>query len=75
MQNMPKHLRPADVACGLDAVLEDGAALAASRTRDNGGGNEVVRVQYNHVLGVVHDTLSPGVEIADQMDVGVFSAW
>lgn len=69
MEDMPKDLGPADVARGLDAVLEHGAPLTGSRIRNDGGRDEVVRVQDNHVLGVVHDALSAGVEVANQVDI------
>jgi hypothetical protein len=54
--------------------LEYSAALAVYRVCHNSGGDEVIRMQDDHVLRVVHNALARYIEVADQVNVRVFTA-
>ena len=75
MQDIAIDLRLVDIRRSFDTVLQDGTSLASNRIGDDGGRNEVIWVEDDHVVRVVHGAVAFVVKITNQVDIRVCRAW
>lgn len=74
MDNVPVDLWSGSSAGGFNSVLECCASGASERVAHHSCRDEMVRVDDDHVIGVIDDALAEMIEAADDVDIRTLGA-
>lgn len=68
MEYMPVDLRLVSITCGFHTILKHSSTCARKRICNHRRRYEVVRMEYEQILRIVHGALACAIKVTDHID-------